>query len=101
MFRPELIIYLGGADPFREDQLGGLSLSCRGLRERDRFVIETAVARKIPIATVLAGGYAANTEDTITIHANTAAVAREVLLTHRGAARGGTRQVKSGGCDRS
>jgi acetoin utilization deacetylase AcuC-like enzyme len=86
MFRPELIIYLAGADPFQEDQLGGLSLSFQGLRERDRFVIETAVARKIPIATVLAGGYAVNTDDTITIHANTAAVARQVLLAHRGAA---------------
>jgi acetoin utilization deacetylase AcuC-like enzyme len=86
MFRPELIIYLAGADPFQKDQLGGLSLSFQGLRERDRFVIETAVAEKIPITTVLAGGYAANTDDTITIHANTATVAKEVLLAH-GAAR--------------
>jgi acetoin utilization deacetylase AcuC-like enzyme len=86
MFRPELIIYLAGADPFQKDQLGGLSLSFQGLRERDRFVIETAVAEKIPITTVLAGGYATNTDDTITIHANTATVAKEVLLAH-GAAR--------------
>ncbi|HEY7390342.1 MAG TPA: histone deacetylase [Bryobacteraceae bacterium] len=85
MFRPELIIYLAGADPFQEDQLGGLSLSFEGLKERDRLVIETAVTEKIPMATVLAGGYAANTEDTITIHANTAAVAKEVLLAYRAA----------------
>jgi acetoin utilization deacetylase AcuC-like enzyme len=81
MFRPELIIYLAGADPFYQDQLGGLSLTFQGLKDRDRFVIGTAVSENIPIATVLAGGYAVNTEDTITIHANTAAAAKEVLLT--------------------
>jgi acetoin utilization deacetylase AcuC-like enzyme len=47
--------------------------------ERDRLVIWTALARRIPVAVVLAGGYAENVEDTITIHANTAAVAREVV----------------------
>jgi F0F1-type ATP synthase epsilon subunit len=39
----------------------------------------TALARGIPVAIVLAGGYAESVEDTITIHANTAAVAKEVL----------------------
>jgi acetoin utilization deacetylase AcuC-like enzyme len=79
MFRPDLIIYLAGADPYREDQLGGLSLTFEGLMDRDRFVIGTAVAEKIPVATVLAGGYALNVQDTLTIHANTAAVAKSVL----------------------
>lgn len=80
MFRPDLIIYLAGADPYCEDQLGGLSLTFQGLMDRDRFVIETAFAEKIPVATVLAGGYALNVQDTLTIHANTAAVAKSVLL---------------------
>jgi len=80
MFRPDLIIYLAGADPYCEDQLGGLSLTFQGLMDRDRLVIGTAVAEKIPVATVLAGGYALNVEDTLTIHANTAAVAKSVLL---------------------
>jgi acetoin utilization deacetylase AcuC-like enzyme len=83
MFRPELIIYLAGADPFYEDRLGGLSLTFQGLRDRDRFVIGTAASENIPLATVLAGGYAVNTEDIITIHANTAAVAKEILLAGR------------------
>jgi acetoin utilization deacetylase AcuC-like enzyme len=83
MFTPELMIYLAGADPYYEDQLGGLSLTFEGLRNRDRFVIGTAVEEKIPLATVLAGGYAENVEDTITIHANTAAVGRDVLLARR------------------
>jgi acetoin utilization deacetylase AcuC-like enzyme len=80
MFRPDLIIYLAGADPYCEDQLGGLSLTLQGLIDRDRFVIGTAVAKKIPAVTVLAGGYALNVQDTLTIHANTAAVAKSVLL---------------------
>jgi acetoin utilization deacetylase AcuC-like enzyme len=79
MFSAELLIYVAGADPYFEDQLGGLSLTFEGLKERDRLVIGSALERCIPVATVLAGGYAENTEDTITIHANTAAVARELL----------------------
>jgi len=79
MFRPELVLYVAGADPYYEDQLGGLSLTLDGLRERDHLVIWTALSHKIPVAIVLAGGYAMSVEDTITIHANTAAVARDVL----------------------
>jgi acetoin utilization deacetylase AcuC-like enzyme len=79
MFKPELIMYVSGADPYREDQLGGLSLTFDGLRERDRLVLWTALTRGVPVAIVLAGGYAESVEDTITIHANTAAVAKEVL----------------------
>jgi len=79
MFQPDLVLYAAGADPFFEDQLGGLSLTFDGLRERDRLVIWTALSHKIPVAIVLAGGYAMSAEDTITIHANTAEVARDVL----------------------
>jgi acetoin utilization deacetylase AcuC-like enzyme len=79
MFHPELLVYVAGADPYGEDQLGGLSLSLEGLRERDKLVIWTALTHHVPVAIVLAGGYAQNVEDTITIHANTAAVAKEVL----------------------
>jgi acetoin utilization deacetylase AcuC-like enzyme len=79
MFHPELLVYVAGADPYREDQLGGLALTLDGLRERDRLVIETALAGHIPVAIVLAGGYAANVEDTVTIHTGTARAAKEVL----------------------
>jgi acetoin utilization deacetylase AcuC-like enzyme len=78
-FHPDLLVYVAGADPYREDQLGGLSLSLEGLRERDQVVIQTAIESRIPVAIVLAGGYAVNVEDTVTIHANTALVAKEVL----------------------
>jgi acetoin utilization deacetylase AcuC-like enzyme len=79
IFKPELVVYVAGADPFQEDQLGGLSLTFDGLMERDRLVMWTALTHHVPVAIVLAGGYAVNVEDTITIHANTAAVAQDVL----------------------
>ena len=80
MFKPDLVIYVAGADPYMEDQLGGLSLTFDGLRERDRLVIWTALTNRTPVAIVLAGGYAQSVEDTVTIHANTAEVAKEVLV---------------------
>ena len=79
MFQPELVIYAAGADPYFEDQLGGLSLTFDGLKERDHMVIWTALQHGIPVAIVLAGGYALNVEDTVTIHANTVEAAREVM----------------------
>jgi len=80
MFRPELVVYVAGADPYYDDQLGGLSLTLDGLRERDHLVIWSALQEGIPVAIVLAGGYAQSVEDTVTIHANTAEVAKEVLV---------------------
>jgi acetoin utilization deacetylase AcuC-like enzyme len=79
-FAPDLVFYLAGADPFREDQLGGLSLTMVGLKRRDRLVFETALAQAVPVAVVLAGGYAHDTDDTVTIHCNTAKAAREALV---------------------
>ena len=79
MFHADLVIYVAGADPYCGDQLGGLDLSLDGLAERDRLVLWTALQHKIPVAIVLAGGYAESVEDTITIHANTARMAKDVL----------------------
>jgi acetoin utilization deacetylase AcuC-like enzyme len=77
-FQPEILFYVGGADPYCEDQLGGLSLTKEGLMERDRKVFEEARCRTIPVATVLAGGYARRVEDTVRIHVNTILAARDV-----------------------
>jgi acetoin utilization deacetylase AcuC-like enzyme len=77
-FQPEMLFYVGGADPYCEDQLGGLSLTKEGLKKRDRLVFEEARRRKIPVATTLAGGYARRLEDTIRIHVNTILAARKV-----------------------
>jgi acetoin utilization deacetylase AcuC-like enzyme len=78
-FKPELICYLAGADPYREDQLGGLSLTIEGLKARDALVFRIAKAERIPVMVTLAGGYALNVEDTITIHCNTVLAAKEVF----------------------
>lgn len=76
---PELICYLAGADPYREDQLGGLSLTIEGLKKRDALVFQMAKAQHIPVMVTLAGGYAQNVEDTVTIHCNTVIAAKEVF----------------------
>jgi acetoin utilization deacetylase AcuC-like enzyme len=76
-FQPDLIYYVAGADPYRDDQLGGLKLSIEGLEKRDRLVFEKARAKNIPVAVTLAGGYARRVEDTVEIHANTIRVAKE------------------------
>ena len=78
-FRPNMIFYLAGADPYREDQLGGLSLTMEGLKQRDRVVFETGLGLSVPVVVTLAGGYARNTADTVAIHCNTAEAAREAL----------------------
>jgi len=78
-FDPELLCYIAGADPYREDQLGGLSLSIEGLKRRDELVFRVAHAREIPVMVTFAGGYAQRVEDTVTIHCNTVIAAKEVF----------------------
>lgn len=78
-FEPELISYVAGADPYREDQLGGLGLTIDGLRQRDLMVFNFARDHGFPITTTLAGGYASRVEDTVTIHTNTVLAAKEVF----------------------
>jgi acetoin utilization deacetylase AcuC-like enzyme len=78
-FAPEMIFYIGGADPYREDQLGGLWLSMRGLQERDALVFAEARLRGLPVAVAFAGGYARKVEDTVRIHTNTIIAAREAV----------------------
>jgi acetoin utilization deacetylase AcuC-like enzyme len=74
-FAPRLVVYVAGADPYEDDQLGGLSLSIEGLARRDKLVITSAREAGAAVAIVLAGGYARKVEDTVAIHVNTARVA--------------------------
>ena len=69
--RPECVFYLAGADPYEDDQLGGLRLTREGLRRRDRMVIERVAEAGLPLVITLAGGYARHVEDTVAIHAAT------------------------------
>jgi acetoin utilization deacetylase AcuC-like enzyme len=78
-FEPELLCYIAGADPYREDQLGGLLLTIEGLKRRDELVFRVARARDIPVMVTYAGGYARRVEDTVTIHCNTVIAATEVF----------------------
>lgn len=69
--RPDIIFFLAGADPYKEDQLGGLRMTREGLRARDRLILEAARSASVPVAVTLAGGYAHRVEDTIAIHVAT------------------------------
>src|SRR5260370_21774878 len=45
-FSPDLLMYIAGADPYFDDQLGGLGLTMEGLKTRDRFVLHLGLARR-------------------------------------------------------
>ena len=78
-FEPDLICYVAGADPYCQDELGGLDLTMEGLKQRDELVFRAARAREIPVMSTFAGGYAHRAEDTVTIHCNTVIAAAEVF----------------------
>jgi acetoin utilization deacetylase AcuC-like enzyme len=73
--RPDLVFYLGGADPYEGDRLGRLKLTIDGLRTRDRMVFDACRERELPVAVTMSGGYALDVEAIVTIHANTIAEA--------------------------
>ena len=79
-FEPDIVYYVAGADPYGEDQLGGLALSLDGLARRDALVFDYARRNKAPVAIALAGGYARRVEDTVRIHAATMLAARDAAL---------------------
>lgn len=74
---PGLIFYLAGADPHEGDRLGRLKLTHAGLVERDRRVLAACLARRIPLAIVMAGGYGRDIADSVTVHENTIRLAIE------------------------
>ena len=76
---PDLVFYLGGADPYAGDKLGRLALSVEGLRARDELVLRACRDRGVPVATVMSGGYAKDIDDTVEIHSNTIRAARAVF----------------------
>ncbi len=83
LHRPDLIFYLGGADPFENDKLGRLGLTIEGLRRRDEMVLNFAKDRQIPIVTVMSGGYAKDINDTVEIHCNTIRAVKKVFAEHQ------------------
>jgi acetoin utilization deacetylase AcuC-like enzyme len=75
-FKPDLVFYIAGSDPLDDDQLGGLTLTKKGLEARDTIVIEGARRLRIPIAVVFAGGYSRDVQDSVAVHINTIKVAQ-------------------------
>ncbi|MCA1591556.1 MAG: histone deacetylase [Acidobacteria bacterium] len=76
---PDIVFYLGGADPFAGDKLGRLALTIPGLRARDEFVLRECRDANVPAVTVMSGGYAVDISDTVEIHCNTIRAARGVF----------------------
>ena len=80
-FKPHLVLYVAGVDPYCEDQLGGLNLTVKGMYQRDRLIFELARESRVPVAVTTAGGYAADVSDTVTLHCNTVRAALETVKT--------------------
>lgn len=78
--KPELVIYLAGADPFTGDRLGRLCLSKGGLRQRDERVLHACAEHDTPVALAMAGGYAKQVADIVDIHFGTLAAATQLEL---------------------
>lgn len=76
---PDLIFYLGGADPYEKDKLGRLDLTMDGLQKRDEIVLDFAKSEGIPVVTVMSGGYAKDIKDTVEIHCNTIRAVKKVF----------------------
>jgi len=75
--RPDLVVYLAGADPHEGDRLGRLALSFEGLARRDAIVLQQTREVGLPVVLTIAGGYGRDIQDTVTIHARTARIAAE------------------------
>jgi len=73
--RPDLVVYLAGADPHEGDRLGRLKLTFDGLRRRDRIVLQTCREIGLPVCITIAGGYGHRVEDTVAVHQATAEIA--------------------------
>ena len=77
--RPDVAFYVSGADPYEGDRLGRLKLTIEGLRRRDRFIFGACRALNIPVVVTMAGGYAADVDAIVSIHANTIAEAQSKI----------------------
>lgn len=87
-FASQLLFYVAGADPYREDQLGGLGLTMEGLAQRDALIFDYARRYATPVAIALAGGYARRVADTVSIHVGTILAARDAAALRARATRG-------------
>lgn len=82
--RPDLVVYLAGADPLFSDTLGRLALSAEGLARRDAIVLEECREIGIPVAITIAGGYGKDINDTVAVHVRTARIAAGLRMADGG-----------------
>ena len=68
---PDIVFYIAGADPFKNDRLGRLALTKAGLATRDRMVFDWCSKQKAVVATVMAGGYSEHVPDIVDVHFQT------------------------------
>ena len=80
LHNPDIIFYLGGADPFEKDKLGRLGLTISGLMKRDEMVLKFAEEFDVPIVTLMSGGYAKDINDTVEIHTNTIRAVKKIFF---------------------
>ncbi len=73
----DLVVYLAGADPYKDDRFGRLALTKNGLARRDQMVFNACVAAGLPVAVTMAGGYSRELNDIVDIHFQTVAAALE------------------------
>ena len=78
-FRPDMVFYQAGVDPFFDDRLGRLALTLAGLKRRDEMVLAACRARHVPCVITLGGGYARDVADTVEAHCNTIRAARAIF----------------------
>ena len=77
-FKPDIVYYLGGIDVLETDHFGRISLTLKGLEERERIVIETVTSKSIPLVLLLSGGYAPTIEETVIAHSKMYSIAKEI-----------------------
>ncbi|HJQ24000.1 MAG TPA: histone deacetylase [Blastocatellia bacterium] len=78
-FRPDIVFYQAGVDPFFDDRLGRLALTLVGLKQRDEMVLAACRSRQLPCVITLGGGYAREVADTVEAHCNTIRTARAIF----------------------
>ena len=67
-FTPDIVFYDAGVDVHSNDDLGNLNLTDDGIKKRDEFVCEYFKEKKIPLCTVIGGGYSKNRQELASRH---------------------------------
>ena len=67
-FTPDIVFYDAGVDVHSNDDLGNLNLTDDGIKKRDEIVCEYFKEKKIPLCTVIGGGYSKNRQELAARH---------------------------------